>query len=538
MISTRFDKLPIILKILLRKATGTMSQVPTTRSDKVLLAIVGFLYLGFGVVGIVFAALDDISIPGDADTLTSVLAVLGVVYSLMSIALLAECKSAALQYAAKQATGEGLPLRELNEIDVALRGPTIMAVSNSWNGILYRAFLPVLATLMSATFKKCLTNGYKPSNSSVGSPGANFIEPTNVGSYIRGAAWAGAILYNTTSSITSSLDSNQTSWNYITANESITDGQAPLQFSMPSLPQLVAAGTVGYSGYTAFSAPALTATTRCFSGLADITGPNDGIQNGNYNITAAAQGDGTSLIQVSSIDAAWACTSTLSDTSGPVTFVSDKSGNWNISQYSPSLLNHNVTWTTTDARLRMLSSIISDVLGTAADYSGWDWNSDDMTNQAYTYMLLASQLSSAAATLSFSETRAQLRQINPSGIATSEIETVVVLKNWALYLTMLLLLFQSFIVFLHIRLPGRYRIDFSFLQIMEMCREAALLPEEAALPGEAAHPEEAALPGEAELPQRGCLPSVAEFHVLVSRGLVTLALCSPIGLVLKTPGAE
>jgi hypothetical protein len=56
-------------------------------------------------------------------------------------------------------------------------------------------------------------------------------------------------VYNTTASIGSGQDPNQTSWTYLAATKADPTGLEAVEYFMPSLPLLVASGSVDYTSY-------------------------------------------------------------------------------------------------------------------------------------------------------------------------------------------------------------------------------------------------------------------------------------------------
>jgi hypothetical protein len=305
---------------------------------------------------------------------------------------------------------------------------------------------------------------------------ASLLDPISVGSRIRGTIWPGAILYNTTTSIGSGMSPDQTSWTYITANGSHPSGEGTLQYYMPYLPVLVAAGSAGYGSYSASFVPALMTSVQCKSGLLAATPvASNEIINANNNVLVAILQDGTVAIQVTSATSvAWTCTATINNATGSVNYVSDQSGNWNISNanMSPTAF---LDFSTTEARLGMMYDNISDCLGTTAGYSGWNWDSSTPESPAYPSMLMSTRLSFATAVLGFSDNRA-IPQNNPTaGQAYKVVDKIILSYGWALTTTTILLLIQGFMGVLYVWCMecSKRGVHFGILQVIEMCQEAA-----------------------------------------------------------------
>jgi hypothetical protein len=110
-----------------------------------------------------------------------------------------------------------------HKMDIALRGSMTTALKSPWS-IPYRVALPVLAIVTSATFKKTLGTGLESSSVIITGKDTSFVDPTSVGNGIRGTSFAGAILYNTTTSIGNGMNPAQRSWTYIAANASDLSG--------------------------------------------------------------------------------------------------------------------------------------------------------------------------------------------------------------------------------------------------------------------------------------------------------------------------
>lgn len=448
-----------------------LQPLPTTKSLRGSLIIIFLSYGVLGGVGIWFATNGGKSWNGDTETLTTVLAVLGVVFTYGARELQSTCQKARMQYLTGKAVTEAVSLQAIHEMDMAIRGPTPQVLTTGFWVVFYRIVFPVFAVLMSAVFKKSLTTGLQPEKVTVSGNHSALLDPVNVGSSIRGTSWPGAILYNTTSSLGSSFDPGQTSWTYIVANGSDGSGLETIQYFMPCLPTLVASGSAGYINYSATVVPALSTTLLCDVAPNTATREEGGIENSNNNIYLFSQNDGAALIKVVTSKTAWKCVAVIGRTTGSAHFVSDHNGNWNCSSVEMGTVRP-ISFSTSAARLDMMADIISDALGTTAGYSGWDWDTSTPSDPGFSDMLVATRLSFATAVLGFGFTRMNDAPHNSTGTAFKAVRKVILLENYALILTIVLLWLQATFALAHACLPSEFRIDLGILQLMEM-REAA-----------------------------------------------------------------
>ncbi|KAI1621997.1 hypothetical protein EDD37DRAFT_683955 [Exophiala viscosa] len=119
-----------------------------------------------------------------------------------------------------------------------------------------------------------------------------------------------------------------------------------------------------------------------------------------------------------------------------------------------------------------MADIISDALGTTAGYSGWDWNTSTSTDESFSVMLIATRVSFVAAMLGFSLVRMQDSPSGVMGIAFKAVSKIILIDNYALIMTVILLMLQSIFALVHAFLLSKFRIDLGLLQLMEI-REAA-----------------------------------------------------------------
>lgn len=445
--------------------------LPTTGKTKVALVLTGIVYLGLGIYGIVLFAKGGNRWAGGVNTLTWVLAVVGAVFSILSRVLFAQCQAAALQSIGSKAITGGVSLSCLHKMDIGVRGPmtTLFKKPSVPWGWAYKVVIPGLAILTSFTFKKSFGPGIADLAENITGSEATTVDPTHVGTGIRGTSYAGAIIYNTTASVGNNMNPSQKSWTYLVTNISDETGLLNVLYYMPSLPTFVAAGSSGYVSYTANDIPSLLASVVCSNQSYTIGDSSGGIENYDNNITVTRTTDGVAIIQVmTAADIMWSCTSTLWATSGNFTFSSDTNGNWNVSSLNSVQVTALKPFDTTVARWKMMAYIISDALSTTAGYSGWDWTIGTPASVGYSKMLLSTRLSFAAATLGFSQERASPGPKITSGQAYFRENQVTIHANWALVITTILLLVQSVIPLLHVYRLGEFQIDFGILQIMEM----------------------------------------------------------------------
>lgn len=113
-------------------------------------------YIAFAVLGIFFYCRGGLRVNGDTNTLTSVLGVIGVIFTLMSRSLVGECQAARLQCLAGRAIKQWVLLESLNRMDIALRGSMCEALKVGCLGWVYRLGIPLLAILTSAISRKHL----------------------------------------------------------------------------------------------------------------------------------------------------------------------------------------------------------------------------------------------------------------------------------------------------------------------------------------------------------------------------------------------
>jgi hypothetical protein len=406
---------------------------------------------------------------GDAGTLTTVLAVLGAVFAVMSRFMLDQCLHASLQRLAHLSLESAVPMASLHKHDIATRGNLFEAISRSgWRGPLYRCGFPIVAILMSATLKKAFAVEHRLVETSVRGDAASLVDPVNILSRVRGTTSPGAIIYNTTTSIGSGQNPNQTSWTYFTATTADPTGLEVVEYFMPSLPRLVASGSGGYTGYVAGSVPSLVSQVQCSANKYIVSSVLGSIQNSDNRILVGYMDDGrTPIVQVTSIAANWSCLATVANATGNATYTSDGSGTWFTSSVNMQS-DSNGTFFTTRARWAGIPIIISDSLGATRSYSGWSWGSGSQNHVGYSDMLVSSRLSFASAILSISEARMKPAPEGTFGTAYQPVQFIVLQANWALVVTTVLLWLQSVAAFLHLWGLGEIRFDLSMLQLMAL----------------------------------------------------------------------
>src|SRR5271156_3079626 len=106
---------------------------------------------------------------------------------------------------------------------------------SGWRGPVYRWAFPVIAIVTSAMLKKVFTLEVQPVQTTITGVDASFVDPVNITSRVRGTAYAGATMYNTTTSIGSGQNPNQTSWTYVVATTSDSTSMKNVRYFMPRL---------------------------------------------------------------------------------------------------------------------------------------------------------------------------------------------------------------------------------------------------------------------------------------------------------------
>jgi hypothetical protein len=444
-------------------------KLPNTWSLTGSLVLSAVVYACLGASAVALKAKGGHKWVGSANTLTTVLAVIGALFTPLSRYLLAQCQSANLQHLAHQSLTGSVKIANLHKYDVASKGSFVDLVKwrSGWRGPVYRWAFPVIAIVTSAMLKKVFTIEVQPVQTTITGVDASFVDPVNITSRVRGTAYAGAIMYNTTTSIRSGQNPNQTSWTYVVATTSDSTGMKNVRYFMPRLPYMVADGTAGYTEYAATSVPALVSETQCSSAESNVAVPEGGIENGPYNITLGYTENGLAIVQVTATRITWSCVASMSNATGSASWISDAGGNWNTSNVDMKSISSQ-DFITTIARWRMMADIISDSLGATAGYSGWDWETGDEHVTGYSDMLVSTRLSFAAATLAYSETRTTDTQNQKSGTACQRVQFIVLQPNWALVATAALMLLQAVLALLHLWKIGSLKLDFSILQLIAM----------------------------------------------------------------------
>lgn len=453
--------------------------LPTTRTLKWNLGLLVLLYISLAAFGAWLIARGGYSWDGDTERLTTILAVLGVIFTFTARMLQSQCQTARMQFLAGKAIEHSVPLRDIHEMDMAIRGGDIGLSSLSTWSLFYRALLPFLAIAMSAALKKTMTVDVERVPHDISASDTVLQDPINTEDCHRTPAFPGAIMYNTTSGYSSHVDPTQTSWTYIIANQSDPTGLESVTFSMPWWPTLVAEGQSGYVNYTASEVPRLSASVQCsiwesLNFTADVdkfTTPYDpsyNIKNANNAIFYWEKRTTITVITNSSI--AWNCTAEMGVSRGNASYMSDGNGNWNLTsmESSPST---SVSFITPALRLTLSSIVTSDILGSASTSIGWCWDAYSFNETQLSQMLIATRLSFATSLLGITNNRNNSDSsstTSPPGDAYILVTKIKLLSNWSLRLTIALLGLQGVLAFSHLIFPSSYRIDFSLLQVMEM----------------------------------------------------------------------
>lgn len=435
---------------------------------RVLLALICLIYAAFAISGIYFYTLGGFAFDGNVGTLTTVLAISGVVLNLLSLGLSSQCRSAGLQSVAKAAIDKHVTLVRLETMDIAVNGSMLDVLRKPGSfGILYQLGLPALAMLSSVVLKKTLSTGLSSVLVAISGYQAAYFNPTNISSGMRGASWPAAIIYNTTTSVGNRMNSLQQSWTYVVANTSDDTGLASISYSMPSLPWLVGYGTAGYQNYYARSVPAAVAEVYCSDGQYDINDFSHGIQNGNNWVSLGVLG-GAVIMQVNtSAGVVWSCVADMNNALEDVTFVSDGGGNWNVSL---AVITRSLptSFELTSARWSIMSGMISDVLGTTAGYAGWIWETSTYGSPGYASMLTSARLGLAVAALGYSSEKVPTLSAVLDGEADLRVEQVVLLAQWPLVVLIICLGLQAAISFYHLFIFGKHSVSFNIIQTMKM----------------------------------------------------------------------
>lgn len=453
------------------------SQLPDTIALKTGLAICTVAY---GLLGVTAAALFGLgnkrtkvfSWPESKASLTTILAIFGVLFTVLSRLLLAQCQQASLQYLGNKSLNSDVKIETLRKCDIATRGGIMnnLKYNGGWKGYLYRFGLPILAIVMSAVFKKAFVPEDIYVSTTISGDPAFAIDPIDIGSHIRGTEVPGAVLYNSTADIGTEDDLSQTSWTYMAADRADSTGLAVVLYSMPGMPRLILRGTPGYSSYTTNRTTGLSSELQCTAEPYIIyTVEGLGIQNDNYNISTGYLSNGTAILQVTTPTTQWSCIAILRTTvSSTATFISDASGNW-VTYRVMGAPGGVKKFTTTPARWTMIADIMSDALLSTASYADWDWNTDDIKSPSYPRMLISTRIGFAASTLSYSSLRMGAPPDAMRGNAQKLVPSVRLLTNWALISTAILLLLQAIIAGVHLAFPlGNISIEFSLFQVMAM----------------------------------------------------------------------
>jgi hypothetical protein len=453
--------------------------VPTPTLLKFSLAVIGIFYAALGATALALLVKGGHSWRGDTGTLTTVLAVLGVIFTISSKFLLEECIKASLQRLANRSIKAAVPMSSLLDHDIATKGSLLESLMYSkWRGPVYRFTFPIFAIIMSAVLKKIFTVEQLVLETSVAGANASLIDPVideaGQRTPVIGTAYPGAIVYNTTTSIGSSGNPSQTSWTYMMARTADPTGMENVTYVMPRMPLLVVEGDAGYVEYSAKGVPSLVAHVICSSQTYEPFVEGE-IFNGNYNVSLGylfgSQGFNYSspIAQVTTAaGTGWSCIGTYANATANVNYTSDGSGNWIVSSVE-NLQNETVIdWLTTAARWNMMSDIMSDALGATAGFSGWDWYQSGYADFAYPNMLVCTRLGFAASLFGFSKLRMGNGADNVSGTAKRALSFVVVKDNWALIITLILLLVQSTAAFAHVFGLGKVKLDLSILQLVAL----------------------------------------------------------------------
>ncbi|UKZ75182.1 hypothetical protein TrVFT333_002858 [Trichoderma virens FT-333] len=457
-------------------------QIKSPKEVRRLLGLIGIVYLVLGCVGIVYFSLGGHSWPsgtntatGASDSLTSVLAVLGVVLTFLFAALASQTEEAGRQRFANSRLKEYLSasysdLLEAEMSAIPRRGPYLNRQSQEYKPFTKKTLGYILslgAILTSAFLKKSLNISLQARSVAVTGADAAFVDPVDTTSSVRGVGFPGSIMYNVTASMSNGFDPNQKSWTYIAANLTDSTGMQSIQYFMPSLPQLVASGSAGYINYSTYAVPILISQVQCASGVRQLTKSQGSIKNSNNQIHLYKTTAGEAIIQVTTnASVGWSCFTQMSTTMGGVNFTSDTTGNWNISGISTSGLT-SLAFSTTPARWNMMADLISDALGRTAGASNWSWDTDTQDSPGFAMMLASTRLSFATATLGFNENRAN-ENIYGMGEANRAIWSITLLHNWAELTTAILMILQGLIAWFSIIKIGEWKFDMDSFEMMEV----------------------------------------------------------------------
>ena len=173
-----------------------LQKLPTTRRLK---PSIFFLFLYCSVlagIGTWFIVDGGRSWDADTQTLTSVLATLGVVFTIAGKAVSSLSRSARMQYLVDKAIKRSVSLQRFHEMDLISRGVRPY-LTGFWN-IVYRCIFPLIGLLMTAVLKKALSTGFEPSVSAVQDTDLLLIDLIDTTAGIRGTGVPGAIFFNST----------------------------------------------------------------------------------------------------------------------------------------------------------------------------------------------------------------------------------------------------------------------------------------------------------------------------------------------------
>jgi hypothetical protein len=467
---------------------NTAQKLPTTRTLKGQLACLALLYLSLAAFAAWLSARGGYSWDGDTEKLTTILAVLGVIFTFTARMLQSECQTARMQFLAGKAIKRSVSLRDIHEMDTAIRGGHFGSFSLSAWGLFYKALLPVLAIAMSAALKKTLTVDIEHVQQPVSAQDAVLTDPINTDSCRRAQTFPGAVMYNTTSVYNNYVDPTQTSWPYIIADKNGTTGIENITFHMPWWPALVAEGRSGYVNYTAEDVPRLSASVQCNVWNFDSTSTTLGALTSDTSHNPASINNGGNTVMywapehndlpsdtgplaiavLTEKGLAWNCTAEMSLSQGRISYVSDGNGNWNLTSIAPSYSTP-INFETAVMTKKLASIIMSDILGSASTSTGWCWDYASINGTQLSQMLIATRLSFAASLLGITTNRYNLDSTaSPPGVAYMLATKIKLLNGWGLSLTIALLGLQGALAFGHLVLPSHYRIDFGILQVMEM----------------------------------------------------------------------
>jgi hypothetical protein len=154
---------------------------------KLSLAAIALAYAALGSCALAFKTQGGHQWVGDAGTLTTVLAVLGAVFAVMSRFLLDQCLHASLQRLAHMSLDSAVPMAALHKHDIATKGNLFEAISRSgWRGPLYRCGFPVVVIVVSATLKKAFTIESRLLETNATRNAASLVDPVNTDSPCQG----------------------------------------------------------------------------------------------------------------------------------------------------------------------------------------------------------------------------------------------------------------------------------------------------------------------------------------------------------------